>query len=91
MNYKLYKFGAPWCGQCKVLSDRLKAASLDNCEITEFDVDEVEEEMINKFQIRNIPATFLVDENENVIHKWIGVFDVNEISKEIANIEKQET
>ena len=56
MTYKLFKFGAPWCGQCKVLSDRLKAVSLDNCEITEFDVDEVEEEVINKFQICNIPV-----------------------------------
>lgn len=81
MNYKLYKFGAPWCGQCKVLGDRLKAVSLDNCEITEFDVDEVEEEIINKFQICNIPVTFLIDENDNVVKKWVGLFDVKEIEK----------
>ena len=81
MTYKLFKFGAPWCGQCKVLSDRLKAVSLDNCEITEFDVDEVEEEVINKFQICNIPVIFLIDENDNVVKKWVGLFDVNEIEK----------
>ena len=81
MTYKLYKFSAPWCGQCKVLGDRLKAVSLDNCEITEFDVDEVEEDMLDKFQIRNIPVTFLIDENDNIVKKWVGIFDVNEIEK----------
>lgn len=79
MTYKLYKFGAPWCGQCKVLSNRLESLNLDNCEVTEFDVDEVDEDLLNKFQIRNIPVTVLLDEDENLIHKWVGVFDVNEI------------
>ena len=79
MMYKLFKFGAPWCGQCKVLSNRLESLNLDNCEVTEFDVDEVDEDLLNKFQIRNIPVTVLLDEDENLIHKWVGVFDVNEI------------
>ena len=79
MTYKLYKFGAPWCGQCKVLSNRLESLNLDKCEVTEFDVDEVDEDLLNKFQIRNIPVTVLLDEDENLIHKWVGVFDVNEI------------
>lgn len=79
MTYKLFKFGAPWCGQCKVLSNRLESLNLDNCEVTEFDVDEVDEDLLNKFQIRNIPVTVLLDEDENLIHKWVGVFDVNEI------------
>lgn len=83
MNYKLYKFGAPWCGQCKVLSNRLESLNLDNCEVTEFDVDEVDEDILNKFQIRNIPVTVLLDEDENLIHKWVGIFDVNEIVSKI--------
>ena len=87
MTYKLFKFGAPWCGQCKVLSNRLESANLENCEITEINVDEAEDELIDKFQIRNIPVTVLLDENDNLVQKWVGIFDTNEIQGFI----KQET
>ena len=87
MNYKLYKFSAPWCGQCKVLAKRLEGFIPENCEFTEIDVDEAEDEVLDKYQIRNIPVTILLDEDEKIIKKWVGVFDTNEIEEEIKKAE----
>ena len=52
MTYKLLKFGAEWCGQCKVLEQKLKG--FDKCEIEKIDVDSADEELLAKYAIRNI-------------------------------------
>jgi thioredoxin-like negative regulator of GroEL len=84
MNYKILKFGADWCMPCKVLNKKLE--DFTDCEVVKYDVDDVDEELLEKFKIRNIPVTILLDENEEEIQRWIGVFDVNEISNKIEEI-----
>lgn len=84
MEYKIIKFGADWCGPCKVLNKKLE--DFTDCEVVKYDVDEVEDDLLQKYQIRNIPVTILVDENENEIQRWVGVFNVDEISDKIRNI-----
>jgi thioredoxin-like negative regulator of GroEL len=84
MNYKILKFGADWCMPCKVLNKKLE--DFTDCEVVKYDVDDVDEELLEKFKIRNIPVTILLDENEEEIQRWIGVFDVNEISNKIREI-----
>lgn len=84
MNYKILKFGADWCGPCKVLNKKLE--DFNDCEVVKYDVDDVDEELLEKYHIRNIPVTILLDENEEEIQRWIGVFDVNEISNKIEEI-----
>lgn len=37
MEYRILKFGAEWCGPCRVLEERLKG--FDKCEIEKIDVD----------------------------------------------------
>lgn len=84
MNYKILKFSADWCMPCKVLNKKLE--DFTDCEIIKYDVDDVDEELLEKFKIRNIPVTILVDDNEEEIQRWVGVFDVNEISNKIREI-----
>jgi thiol:disulfide interchange protein len=84
MNYKILKFGADWCMPCKVLNKKLE--DFTDCEVVKYDVDDVDEELLEKYHIRNIPVTILLDENEEEIQRWIGVFDVNEISNKIREI-----
>ena len=84
MNYKILKFSADWCMPCKVLNKKLE--DFTACEVVKYDVDEVEDDLLQKYQIRNIPVTILVDKNENEIQRWVGVFNVDEISDKIKDI-----
>ena len=53
MIKKIEKFGASWCGPCKVLDRTLE--QLTGVEIIKHDVDE-EEELANVRGIRNVPV-----------------------------------
>lgn len=84
MNYKVLKFGADWCGPCKVLNKKLEKFS--DCEVIKYDIDDVDEELLEKFKIRNIPVTVLVDDNEEEIQRWIGLFNLQEITDKIKEL-----
>lgn len=84
MGYRILKFGANWCGPCKVLNKKLE--EFTDCEVIKYDVDEVDEELLEKFRIRNIPVTVLVDENDEEIQRWVGLFDLQEISDKIKQL-----
>ena len=84
MEYKVLKFGADWCGPCKTLNQKLE--NFKDCEVIKYDVDEVEEELLEKYKIRNIPVTILINENEEEIKRWIGLFNINEITEKIKEL-----
>ena len=84
MEYKILKFGADWCGPCKTLNQKLE--NFKDCEVIKYDVDEVEEELLEKYKIRNIPVTILINENEEEIKRWIGLFNINEITEKIKEL-----
>ena len=84
MNYKVLKFGAEWCGPCRVLNKNLE--NFSDCEVIKYDVDDVDEELLEKFKIRNIPVTVLVDDNEKEIQRWVGLFNLQEITDKIKEL-----
>jgi len=85
MKYKIIKIGASWCGPCRVLDNKLKG--FNRCEITKYDVDDMDDELLDKFKVRNVPVTLILDENDNEIAKWVGLFDVNELETKLDELE----
>jgi thioredoxin-like negative regulator of GroEL len=82
--FKCYVFSAHWCGPCSVLHKNLE--NFTDCDVIKYDVDEADEDLLQQYKIRNIPVTILVNENEEEIQRWVGVFNVNEISDKIKEI-----
>lgn len=77
---KVIKIGAEWCMPCKVLDKALE--NFDACEVVRYDAEE-DDEIVEKYKIRNIPVTILLNDNDEEIKRWVGVFNVNEISEEL--------
>lgn len=80
---KVIKIGAEWCPQCKVLDKKLEG--FDTCELVVYDAEE-DEDIVEKYHIRNIPVTILLDENDNEVKRWVGLFNINELSEKIKEL-----
>ena len=66
---KFYKFYADWCGPCKVLTANLEKAGV---EYEAIDAD-TNEEMCQKFGVRNLPTFIAVDDDENILDRFTGI------------------
>lgn len=82
--FKCYVFSAHWCGPCRVLHKSLE--NFTDCEVVNYDVDEVDEDMLSQFKIRNIPVTILLNDNDEEVKRWVGMFNVKEISDKIKEL-----
>lgn len=80
---RIIKIGAEWCGPCRSLDKQLE--NFNKCEVTKYDVDE-NENIADEYNIRNIPVTILLDDNDNEVKRWVGLFNVNEIEQEIQKM-----
>ena len=85
MNYKVLKFGAEWCGPCRAFEQKLK--DFDKCEVIVYDVDDMDEELLEKYKIRNIPVTIMVDENGEEVNRWVGLFSITELETKLEELE----
>ena len=83
--FKCYVFSAHWCGPCRVLHKNFD--KFTKCEVIKYDVDDVDEELLQKYKIRNIPVTILVDENGEEISKWNGVFNLSELEEKLDELQ----
>lgn len=68
----LLLFSADWCGPSKRFKKEINEAGITNYSL--IDVDH-EEELAEKYSIRNIPTTLLISENGEIIRKWVGYDD----------------
>ena len=69
---------------CKVLNKNLE--NFTDCEVVKYDVDDVDEDMLSQFKVRNIPVTLLLNDNDEEVKRWVGVFNVQEISDKIKEL-----
>lgn len=91
----IVKFGAEWCGPCRLLEQRLK--NLDETKIgnTLFaeigidDQDSEEMELATQFGISNIPV-MLYFKNGDVVRKTVGALDALAIYKIIGELTSEE-
>lgn len=88
---KLIKFGAEWCAPCrqqrielKKLREMFNKEDISDIEIDEVDVEE-NEELAKEFEVRSVPVSFLFDDNDRILHKFVGLFPANNILKTIKS------
>lgn len=76
MITRIEKFGASWCGPCKVLDRTLE--QLTGIEIVKHDVDE-EEELVNARGIRNVPVLIYYNEQDEEVKRTVGAISLGTI------------
>ena len=75
---KLIDFYADWCGPFKVLSKKLEDFKKNHpyIEIEKVNVED-NEELVDKYKIKNLPTLILIDKDE-VIKRCTGLIDLEE-------------
>lgn len=67
----LVKFGAPWCGPCKMLAPTIEQMDVDGYNVYEVNIED-EPDLAVKYRIRSVPTT-IIFENGEPIKTFIGV------------------
>lgn len=81
MITRIEKFGASWCGPCKVLDRTLEQIS----RIVKHNVDE-EEELANSKGIRNVPVLIYYNDRDEEVKRTIGAVSLGTIMQTIINM-----
>lgn len=82
MVTRIEKFGASWCGPCKVLDRTLEQIS--GIEIVKHDVDEGEE-LANSKGIRNVPVLIYYNDRDEEVKRTIGAVSLGTIMQIVNN------
>lgn len=72
------KFGATWCGPCKVLDKTLEKVT--GVYINKYDVDQFED-LAEERGIRSIPVLVFWDENNQEVDRLIGAVSLDKINE----------
>ena len=88
---KCLKFGALWCSPCRALENTIKSLTLketDGVEFAEIDVDEVEEELLDAYAIRNIPVMVYFKDGL-VANKTVGLVTKQQLLNNIEDVKNK--
>jgi thiol-disulfide isomerase/thioredoxin len=83
---RVLKLGAIWCQPCHVFGKTFeKVAEMEKyngIEFKEVDIenDDDAELLVEKFGVRNVPTTLILDEEDNLIYKLIGNVSMNDFT-----------
>lgn len=81
MVVRIEKFGASWCGPCKVLDRTLE--QLEGVEIIKHDADE-EPDLFAVKEIRTVPVIIYYDENDQEVDRTIGAVSLGTILSKLG-------
>lgn len=79
------KYGAEWCGPCRVVDANLD--QITDIDIIRYDVDEYEDLTAEK-KIRNIPVLIFYD-GDNEVDRLVGAVSLETINKVIEKWNQQ--
>ena len=85
MITKIEKFGAAWCGPCKVLDRTLQ--QITEVDVIKYDVDKYED-LAEEKGIRNVPVLIFYD-GDNEVDRLIGAVSLNKINEIIDKWKNQ--
>jgi thioredoxin 1 len=74
---RVIKFSATWCGPCKALAKTLENVNTQ-IPIESIDIDENQETAL-EYGVRGVPTMIMLDENNNVIKRFVGAKSQTEI------------
>ncbi len=76
---QLLKFYADWCYPCKSLSEVMSKIEIP-WKVVEVDIDKNMEDTIF-YGVRTVPTLILLDENNNIVHKSVGLLTEKEFKE----------
>lgn len=79
---KILKFFTTYCSQCKQQTKLLEGFT--EAEVISVDCDE-NEDLVDKYEVRGLPTLILVDDNDKVISKFVGITKPEVIKDAINN------
>lgn len=79
---KLLQFSTPSCGQCPQQAEILQQVASDRANV-EFEKIDATEEVAeaNKYGVRSVPSTIVLDDDGSVISKFDGLTQADKIEK----------
>jgi len=75
---KVIKLSAAWCAPCRIYAETFKKVSgMEEFKDIEFKALDVEddaeaEDLVNRFGVRGVPTTLIMNENGELIYKMTG-------------------
>ena len=84
---KVLKFYADWCGPCKAQASLFEKASF---EVESINVDKEENEsLVEKFGIKGLPTSVLVDDEGKEITRFVGLTMLSKIKTAINQYQNE--
>ena len=96
MVKKILKFSATWCAPCKAFEATLnKLKDTDDfkdIEIQSINIegDDDELDLVEKYQIRSVPTTILLDENGETLYKVLGNIPMKDFASIVQEVNNKE-
>ena len=88
-NLTVVKFGAEWCGPCKMMNTTIETIEneFNKVNFVEVDVEEgSNDDIVSRFNIRNIPVLIFM-KNGNTLSKSVGAISKDILIEKIREFE----
>lgn len=92
MVKNIIRMGASWCAPCHLFAKTFEKVSemeeYKGIDFKSLDIEEDEESevLVEKYGVRNVPTTLILDENNELIYKLIGNLSFKDFTDILNNL-----